>query len=72
MAREMKDSGFVWLGQIPHDWEIRKLKHYYTLKTGFTPDTKKQEYYDETGYDWVNISDLSDGATIYETRKKIR
>lgn len=71
MAREMKDSGFVWLGQIPHDWEIRKLKHYYTLKTGFTPDTKKQEYYDETGYDWVNISDLSDGATIYETRKKI-
>lgn len=71
MAREMKDSGFVWLGQIPHDWEIRKLKHYYTLKTGFTPDTKKQEYYDETGYDWVNISDLSNGATIYETRKKI-
>lgn len=71
MAREMKDSGIVWLGQIPHDWEVRKLKHYYTLQTGFTPDTKKQEYYDEAGYDWVNISDLSDGATICETKKKI-
>ena len=26
MAREMKDSGVEWIGQIPNDWEIRPLK----------------------------------------------
>ena len=23
----MKDSGIEWIGEIPKDWEIRKLKH---------------------------------------------
>lgn len=72
MSREMKDSGFPWIGAVPLNWEVRKLKHYYKMQTGFTPDTKKQEFYDdEFGYDWVNISDLKDGATIIKTKKKI-
>ena len=70
--RQMKDSGFPWIGAVPENWGIRKLKHYYKMQTGFTPDTKKQEFYDdEFGFDWVNISDLQDGATITETKKKI-
>lgn len=70
--RQMKDSGFPWIGAVPENWEIRKLKHYYKMQTGFTPDTKKQEFYDdEFGFDWVNISDLQDGATITGTKKKI-
>lgn len=70
--RQMKDSGFPWIGVVPENWEVRKLKHYYKMQTGFTPDTKKQEFYDdEFGFDWVNISDLQDGATITETKKKI-
>lgn len=72
MSRQMKDSGFPWIGTVPEHWEVRKLKHYYKMQTGFTPDTKKQEFYDdEFGVDWVNISDLKDGATITETKKKI-
>lgn len=27
MAREMKDSGVEWIGQIPKDWEIKRLKN---------------------------------------------
>ncbi|MFH0716861.1 restriction endonuclease subunit S [Staphylococcus delphini] len=30
MTRKMKDSGIKWIGEIPEDWEIRKLK--YTLE----------------------------------------
>ena len=30
MAREMKDSGIQWLGAIPTDWKIKKIK--YTLQ----------------------------------------
>ena len=72
MAREMKYSGFAWIGDIPLDWEVRKVKHYYKTQTGFTPDTKNENYYDEiSGFDWVNISDISNGQTIRETKKKV-
>ena len=27
MAREMKNSGIEWIGQIPADWEITKHKY---------------------------------------------
>ena len=72
MARAMKDSGIEWIGEIPEGWEVRKVKHYYEMQTGFTPDTKKEQFYDdEKGYDWVNISDIQDGKTIFTTKKKV-
>ena len=27
MTREMKNSGIDWIGQIPADWELRKIKY---------------------------------------------
>ena len=30
MAREMKDSGVEWIGEIPETWELVKTKHCYT------------------------------------------
>ena len=70
--REMKDSDIEWIGEIPAEWTVCKVKRFYKLQTGFTPDTKKSEYYDdEYGFDWVNISDICDGMTITETKKKI-
>ena len=27
MARKMRDSGIEWIGKIPDDWELRKLKY---------------------------------------------
>ena len=27
MARKMKDSGIEWIGEIPEEWEIKKLKY---------------------------------------------
>ena len=72
MARAMKDSGIEWIGKIPEEWEVRKVKNYYVLQTGFTPDTKREDYYDDVnGYDWVNISDIQDGGIITETKRKI-
>ena len=72
MGRIMKYSGFVWLGSIPAHWEVQKVKNYYILQTGFTPDTKNETYYDDkNGFDWINISDIEDGKTIYSSKKKI-
>jgi len=69
--RTLKDSGIEWLGKIPSEWEVRKVKNYYDIQTGFTPDTKNELYYDDNGYDWINISDIKDGKTIFETKKKV-
>ena len=38
--REMKDSGIEWIGQIPKDWSINRLKYLFTNKKGL-PITKE-------------------------------
>lgn len=47
MARKMKDSGVEWIGQIPEDWEIRKIKNQFIIYTGNSiPDSEKENYCD--------------------------
>lgn len=54
-----KDSGEKWLGEIPGHWKFEKVKHLYTMQTGFTPNTKVPEFYSDSHENvWVNISDL--------------
>ena len=31
--REMKDSGNVWYGKIPYDWELNKIKYLTTIRS---------------------------------------
>lgn len=71
MTKKMKDSGYYWIGEIPINWQIRKIKDLYHIQTGFTPDTKKEEYYaDEIeGYDWLTIGDLDGKKYIPQTTK---
>lgn len=71
MTKKMKDSGYYWIGEIPINWQIRKVKDLYQIQTGFTPDTKKEEYYaDEIeGYDWLTIGDLDGKKYIPQTTK---
>ena len=34
MARKMKDSGIEWIGEIPEEWELSKIKHLFVLGRG--------------------------------------
>lgn len=34
MAREMKDSGIPWIGEIPFDWNIVPLKRLCSMQAG--------------------------------------
>lgn len=68
--REMIDSGLPWIGEIPKGWELRKLKSLVEMQTGFTPDTKKEEYYSDDGTDWITIGDLNGNKYIPTTTKK--
>lgn len=39
MAREMKDSGIPWIGEIPADWELKNIKALFSFGKGL-PITK--------------------------------
>ena len=44
MAREMKDSGVEWIGEIPRDWKYVRLKHFYEFEKGKNAAQYTQEY----------------------------
>lgn len=44
MAREMKDSGIEWIGEIPKEWEYVRLKHFYVFEKGKNAAQYTQEY----------------------------
>ena len=72
MTEKMKPSGFVWIGNVPETWQVGRVKDYYSLQTGFTPDTSVSEYYDdENGYLWVSIADIDAAKVICDTKSKI-
>ena len=45
MSREMKDSGVEWVGEIPKDWEVSKIKRIARIYTGNSiKDNEKENY----------------------------
>lgn len=50
MAREMKDSGIKWIGEIPKNWEIRKIKNVSEINCG--------EYISKEDYELQGIFDI--------------
>ena len=68
----MKDSRIDYIGYVPKHWEVGKIKKYYKMITGFTPDTTQIGYYDDiNGYNWMTISDLQGKYTPDNTNRKI-
>lgn len=39
MAREMKDTGIEWIGEIPKEWTIKKMKMCTNIVMGQSPDS---------------------------------
>jgi type I restriction enzyme S subunit len=42
--RKMKDSGIEWIGEIPEDWDIAKLKQHFIYEKGKNAALYTQEY----------------------------
>lgn len=62
--REMKDSGIEWVGAIPKDWEMIKMKYLFKIiGSGGTPKTSDREYYDGE-HNWLQTGDLNDGEVL--------
>ncbi|MBO5737733.1 restriction endonuclease subunit S [bacterium] len=59
--RPMKDSGIEWIGEIPEDWEICKLKYLTSLVTDgshIAPDTS------ELKRKFVSVADMNEYGDI--------
>ena len=67
----LKDSGVLWLGEIPEHWEVEKLKYIAeTIQTGSTPPTENTEYY-LPEISWFTPVDFSDDLMLSDSKRKI-
>ncbi|MBD5508074.1 MAG: hypothetical protein HDR05_08515 [Lachnospiraceae bacterium] len=68
MAREMKDSGVEWIGEIPKEWNIAPLKRFAKIQTGNTPSkTDETLFYADEGTLWIKPDNLGTGFSITHT-----
>lgn len=70
MTRRMKDSGIEWIGEIPEDWEVSTVGRYCSLKTGTTPPTSQERYFDGD-VSWFTPSDFNGDYLLIESNRKL-
>ena len=71
MARQMKDSGVEWMGEIPEDWNTPKVINQFDLVgSGTTPKSYSDDYYTDGTINWIQSGDLH-GKYLKSTAKKI-
>ncbi|MCU9809067.1 hypothetical protein LEQ06_13425 [Paraclostridium sp. AKS46] len=51
---EMKDSGVEWLGEIPKDWEVKRLRFLGKLQNGISKSSDQFGF----GYPFVSYSNV--------------
>ena len=62
MAREYKDSGIEWIGQIPKEWEVNKINRLFgTIGSGTTPTSTDNDAYIGQ-INWIQSGDLNGGV----------
>lgn len=74
----MKPSGIEWLGDVPAQWDVRKLHSLARLESGHTPSRQRPEYWIEEAcvIPWFTLADVGflrdDRNTVIEsTSQKI-
>lgn len=61
---KFKDSGVEWIGDIPEDWKVTKVKYYSTI---FVPERAKPDLNTEgNGFPWVTTEHLR-SVELFET-----
>jgi type I restriction enzyme, S subunit len=66
---KMKPSGVDWLGNVPENWKVLKIKRLSIVKRGASPrPIDEPSYFDEEGeYSWVRIADVTASDRYLET-----
>lgn len=71
--RKMKKSGVEWIGDIPENWEVSRIKNVAKIITGSTPSkaTGAEENFSEDGLLWVKPDNLNGLKPITDTKEKL-
>lgn len=67
MAREMKDSGVSWIGEIPTDWDMVPLQYYVELNKNTLEEDTPSDY--EFEYVEIGAVTLEKGISEYQHYK---
>jgi len=59
------------IGEIPKSWEVVRMEILGEIVTGTTPRTKRTEYYEGGGYQFIAPADLGETVRIYRSEKEI-
>ena len=53
----MKDSGLLWVGEVPEHWEVVPLKHWLWVNRSVLPEDTEQSF----GFDYLDIGSVGTG-----------
>jgi len=68
MMTEYKETP---IGNMPREWEVRKVRDLFEVETGTTPSTKEPKYWKGGTINWLTPTDLSKlNGTIYVTKSE--
>lgn len=68
----MKPSGIDWLGDIPAHWDVLPLRRAALhVKTGRTPSTIGNDYFDGGSISWFTPGDFSQSLTLSGSARKV-
>ena len=70
-AEEMKDSGVEWIGKIPKEWNVTKLKNLATIVTGNTPSKNDEKNYENGIVQWIKPDNITDDFKITESKDRL-
>ena len=56
--RAMKDSRIEWIGEIPQEWELHRIKTDFDIVAGATPKSGESSYWDG-GIPWITPADYT-------------
>ncbi|MCA9945129.1 MAG: restriction endonuclease subunit S [Anaerolineales bacterium] len=65
----LKDSGILWLGQIPGHWEEVKLSLVANVFNGTTPSRQETEYWHKGTIPWLSSGKVNDGYVTTPSEK---
>ena len=54
----MKDSGIEWMGEIPQNWSLRRIKNIFHVVAGATPKSGETSYWDGD-IPWITPADYT-------------
>ena len=61
-AAPLRDSGILWLGQVPAHWEVKRIKFIGRIGNGSTPSRENPLYWTDGDFPWLNSSVVNQEA----------